>query len=35
MRNIFLEKSYTKCRGEASFRPIYKKSNLDYELTML
>ena len=28
MRNIFLEKSYTKCGGEASFRPFHKKSKL-------
>ena len=28
MRNIFLEKSYTKCGGEASPRPFYKKSKL-------
>ena len=26
MRNIFLEKSYTKCVGKASSRPFYKKS---------
>ena len=25
MRNIFLEKSYIKCGGEASLRPFYKK----------
>ena len=25
MRNIFLEKSYTKFGGEASPRPFYKK----------
>ena len=25
MRNSFLEKSYTKCGGEASRRPFYKK----------
>ena len=25
MRNIFLEKSYTKCGAEASARPFYKK----------
>ena len=25
MRNIFLEKSYTICGGEASLRPFYKK----------
>ena len=28
MRNIFLGKSYTKCGGEASPRPFYKKSKL-------
>ena len=28
MRNIFLEKSYTKRGGEASSRPLYKKSIL-------
>ena len=28
MRNIFLEKSYTKCSGEASFKSFSKKSNL-------
>ena len=28
MRNIFLEKSYTKCCGEAISRPFSKKSNL-------
>ena len=28
MRNIFLEKSRTKCGGEASPRPFYKKSQL-------
>ena len=27
MRNIFLEKIYTKC-GEASFRPLCEKSKL-------
>ena len=27
MRNIFLEKSYTKCGGEASTRPFYKNQN--------
>ena len=26
MRNIFLEKSFLKCCGEASSRPFYKKS---------
>ena len=25
MRNIFLEKLNTKCRGKASLRPFYKK----------
>ena len=24
MRNIFFEKTYTKCRREASLRPFYK-----------
>ena len=24
MRNVFFEKTYTKCRGEASPRPFYK-----------
>ena len=28
MRNISLEKSYTKCGTEASARPFYKKSKL-------
>ena len=27
MRNIFLEKSYTKCGGETSPRPFSKKLN--------
>ena len=26
MRNIFLKKLYTKCGGEASSRPFYKKN---------
>ena len=26
MRNIFLEKLYKKCVGEANVRPFYKKS---------
>ena len=26
MRNAFLEKSYSKCGGDASPRPFYKKS---------
>ena len=32
MRKIILEKSYTKCCGEASPRPFYKKSNLRISL---
>ena len=32
MRNIFLEKSYTRCGGEASPRPFYKKSKLNISL---
>ena len=32
MRNIFLEKSYTKCRGEASPRSFYGKSELSISL---
>ena len=28
MRNIFLQKSYTKCGGETISRPFSKKSNL-------
>ena len=28
MRNIFLEKSYAKCGGEANLMPFYKKSKL-------
>ena len=28
MRNIFLEKSYTKCRGETVHRPFSKRSKL-------
>ena len=28
-RTIFLEKSYTKCGGETSPRPFYKKSKLN------
>ena len=28
LRNIFLEKSYTKYGGKASPRPFYKKSKL-------
>ena len=32
MRNIFLEKSYTKCGGKASPIPFYKKSKLSIPL---
>ena len=32
MRNVFIEKSYTKCSGEASPRPFYKKSKLSIPL---
>ena len=32
MRNIFLEKSYTKCGGETIPRPISKKSKLSISL---
>ena len=32
MRNIFLEKLYKKCAGEASPRPFYKKSELSISL---
>ena len=32
MRNIFLEKSDTKCGGEASLKPFYKKSKLNISL---
>ena len=28
MKNIFLEKSYSECCGEASLRPFHGKSNL-------
>ena len=28
MRNIFFEKSYTKCGGETIPRPFFKKSTL-------
>ena len=30
MRNIFVEKSYTKCAGETIPRPLPKKSKLRY-----
>ena len=32
MRNIFLEKSYTKCGGETIPRPFSKKSKLSISL---
>ena len=32
MRNIFLEKLYTKCGGETSPRPFSKKSKLSISL---
>ena len=32
MRNIFLEKSYTKCGGETIPRPVLKKSKLSISL---
>ena len=32
MRNIFLEKSCTKCSGETSLRPFYKKLKLSISL---
>ena len=32
MRNIFLEKSYTKCDGETIPRPLPKKSKLSISL---
>ena len=32
MRNIFLEKSYTKCVGETIPRPFFKKSKLSIPL---
>ena len=32
MRNIFLEKSYTKCGGEANLRPFLKKSKFSISL---
>ena len=32
MRNIFLEKSYTKCGGEGSSRPFHKKSKVGISL---
>ena len=35
MRNIFLEKPYTKCDGEASRRRFYKKLKLSVSLDPL
>ena len=32
MRNIFLEKSYTKCSGETSPRPFSEKLKLNISL---
>ena len=32
MRNIFVEKSYTKCAGETIPRPLSKKSKLSIAL---
>ena len=32
LRNIFLEKSYTKCGGETTPRPFFKKSKLSVAL---
>ena len=30
LRNIFLEKSYKECGGEASPRPFYKKIKIEH-----
>ena len=30
MRNIFIEKPYTKCVGEASPKPFYRKSRIEH-----
>ena len=32
MKNIFVEKSYTKCSGETIHRPLSKKSRLSISL---
>ena len=32
MRNIFVEKSYTKCDGETSYRPFSEKLKLRISL---
>ena len=34
MKNIFLEKAYTKCGGETSSRPISKKLKLSMNLSL-
>ena len=35
MRNIFLEKSYSKCDGETSLRPFSEKLKLSISLDFL
>ena len=35
IRNIFLEKSYTKCGGETIAKPFSKKSKLNVSLDIL
>ena len=35
MRNIFLEKSYTKCDGETSPRPFSEKLKLSISLQII
>ena len=35
MRNIFLEKSYTKCGGETNLRPFFGKLKLNISLSMV
>ena len=32
LRNIFIEKSFTKCGGETILRPFFKKSKLSVSL---
>ena len=32
LKKVFLEKSYTKCGGEASPRPFYNKSKLSMSI---
>ena len=34
IKNIFVEKSYTKCAGEAIPRPLSKKSKLSISLDL-